>query len=337
MKTPETEVLTGNIIMTRIRLARNVYGAPFSLTDMDLSEEIIKNVSRSLVNFGSFDLYRMAELSEERAESMKEKHLISSRLMKNPAGAALIDENEGVSVMIGEEDVLREQCFKKGLCLYEVYDKLDRIDDEICKNTDIAFDKDLGFLTACTTNLGTGLRASVMMFLPALTESGKMNDLVAEMDRLGLTVRGLYGEGSDGEGYVYQISNEVTLGVTERDILDSVNNAVLRICEAERAVEDKLYGGKKQLNVMDKAKKSYGILTNAVLLDYNEFLKYTAQVKIGAILGLLPINDIDKIDDLIIKVRPYNLCVEYGRKLTETDEKLYRAETVGKELTLLKE
>ena len=334
MRTPETEVLTGNIIMTRIRLARNVYGAPFSLTDMDLSEEIIKNVSRSLVNFGSFDLYRMAELSEERAESMKEKHLISSRLMKNPAGAALIDENEGVSVMIGEEDVLREQCFKKGLCLYEVYDKLDRIDDEICKNTDIAFDKDLGFLTACTTNLGTGLRASVMMFLPALTESGKMNDLVAEMDRLGLTVRGLYGEGSKAEGCVYQISNEITLGLSEYEILELVENAVITVCKAERAESERLFGS-AELTVMDRAKKSYGILTNAVLLSYDEFITELARVKLGAMMGFIDIRDLPRLDDLAVAVRPANLSLAYGKRLNETERDLYRAETVRKVLSEL--
>ena len=201
---------------------------------------------------------------------------------------------------------------------------------------DIAYSEKFGYLTACPTNLGTGLRASVMMFLPALTESGKMKSLINKVASLGLTVRGVYGEGSDAEGYMYQISNEVTLGVSEHEILDQVREAVEDICQLEREESERLYG-KNELKTMDKTRKAYGVLTNAVMLNYSEFLGLIAQVKLGAMLGMINISDIEKIDDLIVNVRPANLCLSYGKKLSATDRDLYRAEVVSKMLAKLKE
>jgi protein arginine kinase len=238
--------------------------------------------------------------------------------------------------MVNEEDVLREQCFMKGLRLSEAYKKLDKIDDDLAKNLDIAFDEKLGYLTACPTNLGTGLRASVMMFLPALTEGGKIGALVKEAERLGLTVRGLYGEGSSAEGYMYQISNEVTLGVSEYEIIKEVEDAAERICLAERDEMQRLFV-RNELKTMDKARKAYGVLTNAVMLSYGEFISRVAEVKLGAMLGMIGISDIGAIDDLIISARPANICEQYGRRLSALDRDLFRAEIVGNKLSKLKE
>jgi protein arginine kinase len=268
---------------------------------------------------------------------MKERHLISSNLIENAScGAALINQDESVSIMVNEEDHVREQCFMRGLMLKEAYAKLDKIDDDLSKNLDLAFDKDLGYITACPTNLGTGMRASVMMFLPALSVSGKISALIKETEKLGLTVRGLYGEGSEAEGYMYQISNEVTLGVSEERIIEEVENAVLEICEAERDAGEKTFL-ENELATMDRARKSFGVLTNAVMLGYSEFLSHIANVKLGAMLGMLNISRLSEIDDLIIRVRPANVCEQYGKKLSAVNRDLFRAETVGKKLLKLKE
>ena len=331
------DIFKGNIIMTRVRLARNISGYPFSIKDQTVAREIIKNVNRALVRFDTFNLFYMSNLSDIKLEAMKERHLISQNLIDNrDCGAALVNQDESLSVMINEEDVLREQCFMRGLRLFEAYKRLDRLDDELCKNLDFAFDKRLGYLTACPTNLGTGLRASVLMFLPALTESGKIGALIEEVSRLGLTVRGLYGEGSRAEGFMYQISNEVTLGVSEYDILKEVENAVTDICEAERKEMERIYV-KRELKTMDRAKKAFGILTNAVMLSYSEFLEHIASVKLGAMLGLLYISDIEELDKLIISVRPANICEQYGKRLSAIDRDLFRAEMVGNKLLKLKE
>lgn len=334
LKNPE--LFNGNIITSRVRLARNLEGYPFALKNEKTAKEIVKAVNRALVKSDTFNLYYTANLSSLKLEAMKERHLISQNLIDNRKyGAVLINTEENVSVMIGEEDLIREQCFMRGLRLTEAYKRLDKIDDELAKNLDIAYDEKLGYLTACATNLGTGLRASVMMFLPALTLSGKIPDLLEEVERLGLTLRGVYGEGSNADGYVYQISNETTLGVSEYDVLREVEQTVERICIAERDEMENLCS-RNEIKVMDTVRKSYGILTNALLLSYGEFLNHVANVKLGAMLGYINLVSPEKIDDLIISVRPANLCEQYGKNLSATDRDLYRAEVVGKTLIKLK-
>lgn len=327
----------GNIIMSRIRLARNIKNYPFKIQGENLGKELVKKVYRALVRSDTFNLYYMSNLTDVKLEAMKERHLISQNLIENQTcGAALINQDESVSIMVNEEDHVREQCFMTGLRLTEAYEKLDKIDDDLSKNLDIAFDTKLGYLTACPTNLGTGMRASVMMFLPALSTSGKISALIKEAKKLGLTVRGLYGEGSDAEGYIYQISNEVTLGVTEQEILNAVEQTVLEICTAERDQMQRIYA-KNDLATMDRARKSFGVLTNALMLEYGEFLSHVSNVKLGAMLGMIDIKDLSAIDDLIIKVRPANLCEQYGKKLSALNRDLFRAEIVSKKLLKIKE
>ena len=337
MEAVQSGLLEGTVITSRIRLARNLQNFNFCITNPQLAKDVVKKVYRALVKTDTFNLYFASNLSDLVLEGMKERHLISNALIKNKQfGAALINEKKDVSVMVHEEDVIREQCFMKGLCLSEAYKRISAIDDAISKNLDLAFDHKLGYLTACPTNLGTGLRASVMLFLPALTEGGKINALAQELSQLGLTIRGIYGEGTKAEGFTYQVSNEVTLGVSEYEILRSVEEAVIRICKAEREEKDRLYS-RKQLKTMDKARKAFGILTNSVLLGYEEFLSLVAQVKLGAMLGMINISDISQIDDLIVMVRPAVLCEQYQRKLSAIDRDLFRAEIVSNKLLKIKE
>ncbi len=337
MITKNPDLYSGNIVMTRIRLARNLANYPFQITNINVAKDVVKKVNRALVREDTFNLIFVSNLSDMKLESMKEKHLISQNLIDNrECGAVLINQDESISVMVNEEDHIREQCFMRGLRLSETYAKITKIDDAIAKNIDVAFDKNFGYLTACPTNLGTGMRASVMMFLPALTESGKISSLIKEVASLGLTVRGLYGEGSDAEGFMYQISNEITLGVSEEEIISQVEQTVLQICQAERDEMQRLYV-KNELSTMDKAHKSFGILTNAVLLSYSEFMSHIARIKLGAMLGMINISDISVIDDLIIQVRPANLCEIHGRRLSSLNRDLFRAEIVGKKLLKIKE
>lgn len=332
------DIYSGNIIMSRVRLARNLKGYPFIIEDEQKAKEVIKDVNRALIKCGTFNLYYVKNLPPIKLEAMKERYLISSELIENERyGAALINDDESISVMVNEEDVIREQCFMKGLRIDEAYKAINRIDDELSKNLNIAFSERFGYLTACTTNVGTGLRASVMMFLPALTVSGKISVMIDEVNKLGLTVRGVYGEGSSAEGYVYQISNEVTLGTSEYGIITAVRETVERICTLEREEMERIFTGKNEIKTMDKVRKAYGVLTNAVLLSYSEFLGLIAEVKLGAMLGMIDITDLSKIDDLIVSVRPSTLCESYGKKLSITDRDLFRAEVVGKTLLKLKE
>ncbi|MBR2614215.1 MAG: protein arginine kinase [Clostridia bacterium] len=326
-----------NVILSRVRLARNLKDHPFYIQNKEKAREIVKKVNTALVKADTFNLYYMSNLSPLKLEEMKERYLISQNLIENyENGAVLINQDESVSIMVHEEDVIREQCFLRGLRIKEAYEKLDKIDDELSKKLPFAYDERLGYLTACPTNLGTGLRASVMMFLPALTESGKIRSVIKRVKELGLTVRGVYGEGSKAEGYMYQISNEVTLGITESDIIETITETAKEIAELERRVQETFYQ-KRRLETLDRCKRAYGILTNSALLSYSEFLELMASVKLGANLGFLKFKNVEALDDIIINARPMILCSEYGKELSPVERDVYRAEVVNIKLQKIKE
>lgn len=328
--------LSKTVVSTRIRLARNIEGYPFPshLKDEKQAKEIIRLVSSALSRFAyrelnaqdEFKLRYMDVISEEEALSLKENHLISPNLIKNRRySAVLINNDESVSIMINEEDHLREQCIVKGFDLRLAYDTMSEIDSRIAGSMKFAFDEQFGFLTACPTNLGTGLRASVMFFLPALTINGLMPKVLRSISRLGLTVRGVYGEGSDFEGYMYQISNEVTLGVTEEEILAQVEEVVNKVAELEESERLAIKKGASALETEDECRRAYGILTNCAKLTTGELIKYAANVKLGACLGYIDIDDVSLIDELVVKMRPSNITAAAQRALTATERDVYRA------------
>lgn len=321
------------VVSTRVRLARNLEGYPFPshLKDEKQAKEIIRLVSSSLSRLDEFRLYYMDKVSEEQAAILKENHLISPKLISNKRySAALINGEENVSVMINEEDHLREQCIVKGFDLKLAYETMNEIDDRIGAGMKFAFDEQLGFLTACPTNLGTGLRASVMMFLPAITVNGVMPRVIRSISRLGLTVRGMYGEGSDAEGYMYQISNEVTLGISEREVLSQVQAVVEKLCELELTERENLKKCANELEIRDECLRSYGILTNCAKLTSNELVKLASNVKLGACLGYIGIADVSEIDSLLIKMRPANINAAADRQLSPVERDVYRAEYTAK-------
>lgn len=323
------------VVSTRIRLARNLEGYvfPSHLKDEKQAKEIIRLVAAALSRLEEFRLYHMDTISKEKALALKENHLISPNLISNKRiSAALINHEESVSVMINEEDHLREQCIVKGLDLRLAYTAMTEVDNRISRAMKFAYDEQLGFLTACPTNLGTGLRASVMMFLPALTLNGIMPKVIRSISRLGLTVRGIYGEGSDAEGYMYQISNEVTLGVTEEEILSQVEEVVGKVCALEEAERKTLASGSNSLALKDECMRSYGILTNCAMLSSDELIRLCANVKLGSCLGFLNEVDISQIDDLVVKMRPSNINAAVERELSPIERDQYRAQYTGKYL-----
>ncbi len=328
-------ITDGTVVSTRVRLARNLEGYPFPshLKDEKQAKEIIRLVSSGLSRLDEFRLYYMDSISDGEAAILKENHLISPNLIKNKRfSAALINREESVSIMINEEDHLREQCIVNGFDLKLAYETMSEIDNRIAGSMKFAFDEQLGFLTACPTNLGTGLRASVMQFLPALTVNGVMPKVIRSISRLGLTVRGMYGEGSEAEGYMYQISNEVTLGVSEEEILSQVEEVVKKVCELETAERRNLMHGSSALEIQDECLRSYGILTNCAKISTGEFVKLAANVKLGACLGYIDIADVSQIDDLVIKLRPANINAAADRQLTPLERDVYRAQYCAKSL-----
>ena len=317
-------------VSTRIRLARNFKDYPFPnrLTDPALAQEIVHLVSEELRDVESFRLYRMNNVGEETAQFLRERNLISQDLLKNRAiSAVLVLEDESVSVMINEEDHIREQYFMKGFDLETAYERLSGIDDLIASAIPFAYDRQLGYLTACPTNLGTGLRASVMLFLPAAARAGLMRGIAEELSRDGLTVRGAYGEGSGAEGALYQISNERTLGPSEGEILGAVESAVCRLIRTEREERARLLR-EDRAGIADVVLRSLGILTNCVRLTMREFMRYMANVKLGVALGLLS-GSLEELDGLIMNVRPANIDQLNGGPPEEGGYDIFRAAYVG--------
>ena len=328
-------VSDGIVVSTRIRLARNIEGFPFPshLKDEKQAKEIVRMVSSGLSKLDEFRLMYMNDISDEQAVCLMENHLISPKLIKNRKySAALINREDNVSIMINEEDHLREQTIVRGLDLKLAYETMSEIDNNIANYMKFAFDEQLGFLTACPTNLGTGLRASVMQFLPALTMNGLMPKLIRGISRLGLTVRGIYGEGTEAEGYLYQISNEVTLGVTEEEILTQVGEVVRKVGELEENERRVIMQGPKALDIEDECKRAFGILTNCAKVSTQEFVRLASKVKLGACLGYINISDVTEIDDLIVKMRPTNISAAAQRPLSPIERDVYRAKYAAKAL-----
>ena len=247
--------IDNTVLSSRVRLARNVAGLPFPhKLESEAAFGFMKKVSDLLKNTDRFSLYLMSRLDDLRKKALVERHLISPDLTKNSrCGAVMINADESVAVMLNEEDHIREQSIVKGFDISGAYERVRRVDDRIISGVSLAYDDALGFLTSCPTNVGTGMRASVMMFLPALTRSGKMPSLVKALTAKKMTVRGIYGEGSENSGYLYQISNKISLGYGEEEILRSVNAAAVRLCEFEAEERQALYQGNHISNMISCA------------------------------------------------------------------------------------
>lgn len=329
-------------VSTRMRLARNFADYPFPgrlLKDAHAEEqaqEIVRLIAAALSEVDQFTLYEMKHAPAERISFLLERNLISRDLVRNRRiSAALISSDEIISVMLNEEDHVREQYFMNGFDLPRAYERITGLDDAISESIPFAFDEQFGYLTACPTNLGTGLRASVMLFLPAVSRRGVMaRRIVPELLRLGLTARGAYGEGSGAEGDLFQVSNEVTLGVSEEEILSIVGQAVDSIVEME-LLERARMKAESGLVLRDKICRAYGVLTNCRLLEEHEFLRRLADVKLGIALGYLTDGEEDdgwmaELDELAVAMRPANINRLNGAPLEKQEQDAYRAEYARK-------
>lgn len=314
------------VISSRIRLARNIAGLVFPhKLDSETAFSFIKKIYDVLQKTDSFKMYVIGQLDDVEKRAFVEKHLISLDLTKNDRiGAVLVNSDESLSVMLNEEDHIREQSIVKSFDLEKAYKKIRKVDDAIINNISLAYDDNLGFLTSCPTNVGTGMRASVMLFLPALTRSGLMPALIKTLDEVKMAVRGIYGEGSQSTGYIYQVSNKVSLGYSEEEIISNVSKAVVRLCDLEEQERNKLFSQNK-IGWTDKIMRSKGVLTNAYVLSTNEFFERFADVKVGVALGLIGCSDMIKLNDFLTDMLPANLMLKKGSVINETQRDILRA------------
>lgn len=298
------------VLSTRVRLARNIDGMPFpQRADKNILAEIRQLLRPSVIELnnlgdGQYMFIDLEKLPETELNVLVEKHIVSPQHIINSENRALIvREDAAVAIMVNEEDHLRVQCMLPGLNLQKAIELAGKVDDTLQKGQSVAYDEQFGYLTSCPTNVGTGLRASVMLHLPALSLTNQMQRLINAVTQIGLVVRGLYGEGSEAAGHIYQVSNQLTLGQTEQDIVENLQAVVKQVVEQELAARRALLAEEK-ININDRVWRAYGILRYAGSISGKEALALLSELRMGIDMGLIDNMSPKIFNELVISTRP---------------------------------
>lgn len=321
---------SGDVVLSsRVRLARNIADIPFVSRMTPEQESKIIELCKSAVPQMTF--IDFSTMTKTEILSLSECHLVSPEMIENKHQCGILTNSDcSECIMLNEEDHIRIQAMAPGLNLELCLQNADRLDDELESTIDFGFHKDFGYLTACPTNVGTGMRASVMVHLPALTALGKMESIIRSLSKLGITVRGFYGEGSKAYGNIYQISNQITLGVSEEDTIDKLTQVITDIIEKERSAGQKLYTGDK-FTFEDKIMRSYGILMNARILTSGETVNLISDVRWGINLGIIKNINLETLSRVFYEVLPATITKNHNLT-TALERDLKRAELIGEQL-----
>lgn len=315
------------VLATRIRLARNLADLPFpSMANENALAEVVHRVGQCLSTVQGVEFHDLSRLSQAHLCLLVERHLISPAFYSyvRPRGLGL-DTPRQLSLMINEEDHLRLQFLYPGLQLMDAWHRADQLDTDLDRVLHFAHDRQFGFLTSCLSNVGTGLRASAMLHLPALAWFNALPQIVGQVQQVGLTMRGLYGEGTAPDGNLMQISNQVTLGQREIDILTKVQGVAEHLVESELQARQQLLE-RYRLQLEDQVWRCLGILRTARLMESGEALRHLSMVRLGLDTGLLPAT-ISRADltRLLVRLRPANLQFEAQQELSSADRDQRRA------------
>lgn len=323
------------VLSSRVRLARNYEDLPFDLSQhLDEADACINRTMNALALAGvqeRYQLLRMCDLTENQRQALVDDHRISCDLLRAPQTAAvLLDDEHDVSIMMNEEDHLRIQAVHPGMDLLSAAASCFRVDDALSRQVAFAYDKQLGYLTSCPTNTGTGMRASLMIHLPMLTHYKQMGSVGQIVAKVGLTIRGVYGEGAEALGHVYMVSNQVTLGRTEQEIISTVTAVGHQLCDMERALRQKAME-ERRAQTEDTIYRGWGVMRWAHLLPLNEFFKVWSAVRMGAAMELLPV-PVKALDELLDQVQDANLRAMTERSLQGDALSEARAQVVRRSL-----
>ncbi|WP_223703269.1 protein arginine kinase [Sutcliffiella deserti] len=328
------------VLSSRVRLARNMEQMQFPTTNSNEEAKAIVEVmkdqcsERTFQELGILEFLVMEELNSLEKRVLVEKHLISPQLAEDSNyGACLLSPNEEVSIMINEEDHIRIQCLYPGLQLTEALKIANSLDDWIEEKIDYAFDEKRGYLTSCPTNVGSGLRASVMMHLPALVLTQQINRIIPAINQLGLVVRGIYGEGSEALGNIFQISNQLTLGKSEEDIVNDLLSVVQQLIAQERSAREALVKT-SNIQLEDRVYRSYGILANSRVIETKEAAKCLSDVRLGIDLGYIENISKSILNELMILTQPGFLQQYAGGPLRPNERDIRRASLIRERLLL---
>jgi len=324
------------VMSSRVRLARNVRDAAFpgwaKKPERVKILEMIRPAVESLPEMKGAFSEAMDNLGALDKQILVERHLISREHAAKSSGSGLVlNREESFCVMINEEDHLRMQALRPGLQLRQAWGAIDHLDSELEKKLDYAFDNELGYLTACPTNLGTGIRVSAMLHLPGLVLGEQINPIIQSVNKLGLAVRGLYGEGTEALGNVFQVSNQMTLGETETTIVERLEKVLAQIIEHEENARQTLLEKKPKV-VFNHIGRAYGILANAHSISSKETMNLLSLMRLGVDLKLFPGAERSLVDELFILTQPAHLQKQFSDKLSAEERDLLRADMVRERL-----
>ncbi|MBE5960718.1 MAG: protein arginine kinase [Lachnospiraceae bacterium] len=326
------------VLSSRIRLARNLKNYNFSVRlDDEHAKELVGTITGCVKNLGEkssqpFKVCHMNTMNDVEKASFVECHTITPLFAEKKQDTALLySEDESISIMVNEEDHIQIQVFHAGMDMYHALEKADEIDDILSEAVSYAFDDKFGYLTTSPGNVGTGLKASYMVFLPALTMAGKIQRLADEVGKYGIEIRGIYGEGTKSLGYIYQISNQKTLGCSEAEIIDNLNQIVKQTIIQERKRREYLISMNGD-EIEDKVYRSYGVLKYAKRLNTVDAMMLLAQLKLGIDGGLIRLKEKFDVHTLMMQIQPANLQKMLGKNITGTERDRYRAEFLNQKM-----
>ena len=328
------------VLSSRVRLARNLSGVTFpgrakKASRVETCKLIMPAVSAASAMRGGYSSV-MSELKALDKQLLVERHLISREHAAKSAGSALVlNKGETLSVMVNEEDHLRMQALLPGMQIKQVWQKIDRFDTSLEKKLEYAFDTNLGYLTACPTNLGTGIRVSAMLHLPGLVLTDQVNQIVQAVTKLGHAVRGLYGEGTEALGHIFQVSNQMTLGESEADIIERIHKVVLQVIEHEVNARKTLMQGRSS-ELYNHIGRAYGVLAHAHIVSSKESMNQLSLMRLGVKLGLFEKLDTSVLDELFLLSQPAHLQQFMGKKLSGEERDVHRSDLLRGHLSNVK-
>ena len=326
------------VVSTRMRLARNLATVPFTHRAREEQlQGVVASVVGAAAGASSFDgaiLLRMNEIAGLDRQILVERHLVSHELGDGgkPRGI-LVGPEERLSLMINEEDHLRLQSMASGFQLAEAWGSADKADDELSQALDFAYSDEIGYLTSCPTNTGTGLRASVLIHLPALVLLKEIDRVLKSVMQVGLNVRGLYGEHSNVMGNLFQVSNQTTLGQSERESIESLDRVTRQVMETESRARERLVRDAR-VQIEDKVWRAYGLLRYCRSISAQEVINLCSAVRLGASMGLSGLCPLRVINELLVLTQPAHLQRAYGGELTPEERNVYRAQLVRQRLAV---
>ena len=324
------------VISSRIRFARNYPDFPFPhWANKEQEQNVIEKAQQAVAQTPQLKeatFFSLAELDPIDKQFLVERHLMShEHAMRSNGKALCMTANEVISIMINEEDHLRIQVMESGFEFHDVWQIINKLDDELSKKDPFAFSKELGFLTACPTNAGTGMRSSVMLHLPALVTTRQINRVLDAIAKLGFTTRGLYGEGTQASGNFFQISNQVSLGQSETDIINNLEGVIRQIIDQENTARQNLISRHRQ-KIEDKIWRSYGTLMNAHIISSQETIELLSLVRLGQDLGIIKGLERALINELFILTQPAHLQKIEKKKLSPQERDVKRADLIREKI-----